>query len=455
MTRKFDLDLFVIGGGSGGVRAARMMASSGMKVAIAEDTHWGGTCVNVGCVPKKLFVYASHYSHEFEDSQAYGWDAEVSGFNWSRLLENKDREIERLNGIYIRLLENAGVSLINGRATIVDQNTVEVNGEKFTADKILIAVGGEPYIPPVEGAEYVINSDSAFYLNAFPRTISIVGGGYIACEFACIFRGLGAEVNLIYRSDLVLRGFEEDLRTRIQKEMEKQGINVMLNEEVESISTSVAEEGAKTLMLKSGTRIETSEVFYATSRSPRTKNLWSGDLNIETNAKGEIAVNSNFQTSVSSIYALGDVVGRMGLTPVATAEAMALLRHFESGEPVVMDYQNIPSAVFTTPNLATVGLTEQQVIDLGVNYKVFEADFRQLKHTLTNRDERVYIKLVVESDTDLVVGAHMMGPDAGEVIQSVAVAIKAGATKANFDETIGIHPTIAEELVTLRTPREE
>lgn len=450
MTRKFDFDLFVIGGGSGGVRAARMMAASGMKVAIAEDTHWGGTCVNVGCVPKKLFVFASHYSHEFEDSQAYGWDSEVSGFDWNRLIENKDREIERLNGIYVRLLENAGVSLLNGRATIVEENMVEVNGEKHTAEKILIAVGGEPYIPPVEGAEHVISSDSAFYLKEFPETISIVGGGYIACEFACIFKGLGAKVNLIYRGELVLRGFEDDLRTRIQNEMEKQGINILVREDVERISES---DGKKLVHLESGKRLKSSEVFYATSRSPRTKNLWVSALDIETNAKGEIAIDSNFQTSMPSIYALGDVVGRMGLTPVATAEAMALLRHFESGEPVVMDYQNIPSAVFTTPNLASVGLTEQQVKESGRAYQVFETDFRHLKHTLTGRDERVYMKLIVESDTDLVIGAHMMGPEAGEVVQSVAVAIKAGATKAHFDATIGIHPTMAEELVTLRTPR--
>ena len=451
MSKDFDYDLFVIGGGSGGVRAARMMATSGSRVAIAEDTHWGGTCVNVGCVPKKLLVYASHYSHDFEDANAYGWDVETKGFDWKRLIANKDREIERLNGIYITLLENAGADLLNGRATITAPNTVDVDGASYTAERILIAAGGEPFIPDVEGREHAIDSNAAFYLDELPETICIVGGGYIACEFACIFNGMGSEINLIYRGDEILRGFENDLRKLVREEMAKQGINILVQEDVASISD---EGNRKVVRLTSGVEIASDQVFYATGRVPRTKDLWSPSLDIATNARGEIEVDKNFQSSVSGIYALGDVVGRMALTPVATAEAMALLRHFETGADVDLDYANIPSAVFTSPNLATVGMTETEAKDKGLQYQVYETNFRHLKHTLTGRDERVYMKLIVDQSNDRVIGAHMMGPEAGEIIQSVAVAIKAGATKSVFDQTIGIHPTMAEELVTLRTVRE-
>ena len=451
MSNEFDYNLFVIGGGSGGVRAARMMAAAGSRVAIAEDTHWGGTCVNVGCVPKKLLVYASHYSHDFEDAGAYGWDVETKGFNWNRLIANKDREIERLNGIYVNLLENAGADLLNGRATITAAHTVSVNGETYTAERILIAVGGEPFIPNVEGREHAIDSNAAFYLDALPETVTIVGGGYIACEFACIFNGVGSKVNLVYRGEKILRGFEDDLRRLVHEEMSKQGVNVLVNEDVASISGGP---DSKMVHLKSGGELVSDQVFYATGRVPRTNDLWDSSLDIVTNARGEIEVDQNFQSSVPGIYALGDVVGRMALTPVATAEAMALLQHFETGADVDLDYANIPSAVFTSPNLATVGLTEANAKEEGIQYKVYETNFRHLKHTLTGRDERVYMKLIVDDSNDRVIGAHMMGPEAGEVIQSVAVAIKAGATKAIFDQTIGIHPTMAEELVTLRTARE-
>lgn len=451
MSNEYDYDLFVIGGGSGGVRAARMMAASGMRVAIAEDTHWGGTCVNVGCVPKKLFVYASHYSHEVEDAAAYGWNLETKGFDWSRLIANKNTEIERLNGIYVRLLENSGVELVNGYAQITGSNTVTVNDQAYTAKRILIAVGGKPFIPELPGAELAIDSNDAFYLEELPKKICIVGGGYIACEFACIFKGLGSEVKLIYRGEEVLRGFENDLRSRVHTEMSKQGIDVKVNTDVVSISD--AGSGTKAVLLNDGETLDVDQVFYATGRIPRTNNLWANEIDIKTNLRGEIEVNDNYQSSVPTIYALGDVVGRMALTPVATAEAMALLKHFQTGETIEFDYTNIPSAVFTTPNLATVGLTESQAKQQGVAYSVFEADFKHLKHTLTQRDERVYMKLIVRTDNDKVIGAHMMGPDAGEVIQLAAVAIKAGVTKSNFDETIGIHPSMAEEFVTLRTAR--
>lgn len=451
MSSEFDFDLFVIGGGSGGVRAARMWAGEGNKVAIAEDTHWGGTCVNVGCVPKKLFVYASHFSHDFEDAQAYGWNVGETSFDWSRLISNKNKEIERLNGIYTNMLGNANATLINGRARILGPNQISVGDKVYTAERILIAVGGKPFIPEFPGSEHAISSDDAFFLDEFPESIVMVGGGYIALEFACIFSGLGSKVDLIYRGDLFLRGFEQDLREKLADEMQKQGINLHFNEQISEISKS--DEGKKHSRLQSGQVLVSDQVFYATGRIPRTEDLWPSDMDIETKPNGAIIIDSNFQTSVSSIYALGDVVGNMALTPVATAEAMSFLRHLRTGEDIHFDYSNIPAAVFTSPNLSTVGLTEQQAIDQEFDYEVYETGFRHLKHTLTGRDERIYMKLIVDKPSDKVIGAHMMGPEAGEVIQSVAVAIKAGATKAVFDQTIGIHPTMAEELVTLRTPR--
>jgi len=452
MPSTYDFDLFVIGGGSGGVRAARMWASEGQRVAIAEDQSWGGTCVNLGCVPKKLFVFASHYAHDFEDAEHYGWELEgTPKFNWDRLRENKNKEIARLNSIYTRLLENAGAQMFNGRAKIVGANEIEVNGQKYTAERILIATGGTPFIPEIPGAELAISSDEAFHLTEFPQSVVIVGGGFIALEFACIYNGLGARVDLVYRRDLFLRGFDQDLREHIASEMRKQGICLRFNEDVEKISQY---QGSKRVELKSGDKLDVDQVFYATGRTPRIDDLWSSELSIVTQPNGSIDINDQFQTSTASIYALGDVVGKKALTPVATAEAMALLEHFRTGQTSKFDYQNIPSAVFTSPNLATVGLTESDAEKQGFVYVVYETDFRHLRHSLTGRDERVYIKLIVDQPTDRVIGAHMMGPEAGEVIQSVAIAIKAGATKADFDRTIGIHPTMAEEFVTLRKARD-
>ena len=450
MFKAFDFDLFVIGGGSGGVRAARMWAAEGNEVAIAEDTHWGGTCVNVGCVPKKLFVYASHFSHDFEDAEAYGWNVGNSSFDWSRLIANKNKEISRLNDIYTNLLESAGATMIDDRAVIVGPNTVGVGGDVYTARRILIAVGGEPFMPDLPGSELAISSDDAFFLDEFPESVLMVGGGYIALEFACIFKGLGARVDVVYRGDLFLRGFEQDLREKLADEMQKQGINLHFNEQILSVTESAGERHSQ---LESGQSIVSDQVFYATGRVPRTENLWPENMNIETRPNGAVIVDGNFQTSEPGIYALGDVVGNRALTPVATAEAMSLLKHFRTGGDVDFEYENIPAAVFTSPNLATVGLTEQKARDQGIDIDVYETGFRHLKHSLTKRDEGIYMKLIVDKVSDKVVGAHMMGPEAGEVIQSVAVAIKAGATKTLFDQTIGIHPTMAEELVTLRLPR--
>ncbi len=447
----YDYDLFVIGGGSGGVRAARLWASEGHRVAIAENSYWGGTCVNLGCVPKKLFVFASHYSHDFEDAQAYGWElSQPPVFNWERLLGNKNREIARLNAFYVRLLENAGAQMLNGWAKIVGENAVEVNGKIYRAERILIATGGTPYVPDFPGSQLAMVSDDAFHLESLPQSILIVGGGYIALEFACIYKGMGVEVDLVYRRDLFLRGFDRDIRQHIASEMRSQGINLRFNDNV----AEIREHGnLKQALLESGETLDVEQVFYATGRVPRTDNLWSGNLEIETTKSGSLVVNESFQTSVPSIYALGDVVGKKALTPVAIAEAMALLEHFRTGEPAKFDYRNIPAAVFTIPNLATVGLLEDEAEEQGFVYEVFETDFRHLRHTLTGRNERVYMKLIVDKPSDRVIGAHMMGPEAGEIIQSVAIAIRAGATKADFDQTIGIHPTMAEELVTLRKPR--
>ena len=432
------------------MRAARMWAAEGHRVAVAEDTHWGGTCVNVGCVPKKLFVFASHYSHDFEDARGYGWDLARPSFDWSRLIENKNREIERLNGIYEQLLGDAGVSMINARAKIVGPNQVEANDKTYSSERILIATGGEPFIPQFPGSHLAISSDEAFFLDRFPESVVMVGGGFIALEFACIFNGLGAKVDLVYRNDLFLRGFDLDLRTKLADEMQKQGIGLHFQEEVVSIQE---EGGIKCATLNSGQVLSADQVFYATGRTPRTNDLWPEDMLLETQNNGAIIVNQNFQTSVPSVYALGDVVGNMALTPVAIAEAMALLEHLRTGEDANFTYDNIPAAVFTNPNLATVGLAEHQAKEAGIDFQVFETGFRHLRHTLTGRDERVYMKLIVNSADDRVIGAHMLGPEAGEVIQSVAIAIKCKATKAVFDQTIGIHPTMAEELVTMRTPR--
>lgn len=447
-----NFDLIVIGGGSGGVRAARTAAARGMNVAIIEDTYWGGTCVNVGCVPKKLMVYASHFSHEIEDARAFGWSAESGSFDWSHFMQKKDAEISRLNGIYIRLLEKFGVTVINGRGFIEDANTVVVGEHKYSADKILIAVGGVPFMPDVPGAEHCITSDQVFFLAEQPESVVIVGGGFIALEFACILAGMGSSVTLLYRGELFLRGFDKDLRERMVVAIESSGIDLRLSTDIDEIG--LADNGRKTVKVNDGTQIDADQVFYATGRVPRTKELWSDKLSIETTKQGAVVVDENFQSTEASIFALGDAVGRMALTPVATAEAMALVDYWLEGRAVDIDYSIIPSAVFTQPSLSTVGMTEDQAIEKGIPVRVFETDFKHLKHNLTDRsNERIYMKMLVHKETDKVLGVHAIGPDVGEMIQGVAVAITAGATKADFDKTIGIHPTMAEELVTLRTER--
>ena len=440
-------DLFVIGAGSGGVRAARMSASFGAKVAIAESRYLGGTCVNVGCVPKKLFSYAAHYREDFSDAQGFGWDSSVSDLDWPRLRDNKTKEIERLNGIYGNLLNNAGADLINGHARIVDANTVEVDGNKYTAKNILIAVGGWPFIPDIPGRDLAISSNELFYLDTLPKHAVVVGGGYIATEFAGILHGLGVEVEQIYRRDLFLRGFDTEIREQLAEEMTIKGVKLRFNENV----TAIAEQdGQYLLTLESGESLLTDKVLYATGRKPLLEGLGLENTKVTLNDKGYIAVNEGFQTAEPSIYAVGDVTGGMELTPVALAEGMNLAKRLFKGDNTVLDYSFIPTAIFSQPNLATVGFSEEEARERFADIAVYTSRFTHLKHTLSGNKTKTFLKLVVDKASDKVVGAHMMGDDAGEIIQGLAVAIKAGATKADFDSTIGIHPTVAEEFVTMR-----
>ncbi|MBU2710125.1 glutathione-disulfide reductase [Zooshikella harenae] len=446
----YDYDLLVIGAGSGGVRASRMAASQGAKVAVVESTFLGGTCVNVGCVPKKLLSYAAHFAEDFRDATGFGWSIDDTQFDWPVLRRNKDKEIQRLNGIYQRLLESAGVTIINGHARFIDDHTVEVDGDHYSAERILIATGGQPFVPEFPGHEHAITSNDAFYLDALPKRVVVVGGGYIALEFASIFNGLGVETTLIYRRELFLRGFDDDVRHFMRDEIDKKGIQLRFSEDISRLDKQ--QDGTLQCQLKTGGEINTDLVLYATGRVPNTLGLNLAQVGIETDQHGAIVVNEHFQTSVPSIYALGDVINRVQLTPVALAEAMSLVRHWyqESNEPI--DYSLVPSAVFSHPNIASVGLTEAQARDRYSKLDIYRTSFRHLKHTLSGSEEKTLMKLIVDKVTDKVIGCHMVGAEAGEIMQGLAVAVQAGATKAVFDRTIGIHPTAAEEFVTMREP---
>ena len=449
----YDYDLFVVGAGSGGVRAARMSAQYGARVAIAEDLYLGGTCVNVGCVPKKLFVYASDFSEAFHEATGFGW--RIPGqptFDWQTLVRNKNNEINRLNGIYNNLLNNAGVQIIHGRATLHGSNTVLVNGKTYTAERILIATGSWPFVPEFPGSEHVISSNEAFYLDQLPDSIVIVGGGYIAVEFACIFHGLGVSVHQIYRKELFLRGFDEDLRLHLRDEMQQKGIQLHFQTDVESIKK--LSDGKLQVKFTNGEILNTDCVMYATGRLPKTYGLGLENTGVKLDDVGAIKVDDQFRTNDPSIYALGDVIDRVALTPVAIAEAMCLSANLygNNGKIRTMDYENIASAVFSQPNIGTVGLTETQAREKYGEVTIYRSHFRALKNTLSGSADKTFMKLVVDTKTDKVVGCHMLGHDAGEIIQGIAIAIKAGATKADFDSTVGIHPTAAEEFVTMRTP---
>ncbi|CAI8921269.1 MULTISPECIES: glutathione-disulfide reductase [Pseudomonas] len=447
----YDFDLYVIGAGSGGVRAARFAAGFGAKVAVAESRYLGGTCVNVGCVPKKLLVYGAHFAEDFEQSSGFGWSLGEANFDWTTLIANKDREINRLNGIYRNLLVNSGVTLHEAHAKIVGPHEVEVNGERFTAKNILIATGGWPQIPEIPGHEHAISSNQAFFLKELPKRVLVVGGGYIAVEFAGIFHGLGANTTLLYRGDLFLRGFDGSVRRHLQEELTKRGMDLQFNADIARIDKQP--DGSLKATLKDGRVLEADCVFYATGRRPMLDNLGLENTDVQLTDKGFIKVDEQYQTSEPSILALGDVIGRVQLTPVALAEGMAVARRlFKPEQYRPVDYKMIPTAVFSLPNIGTVGLTEEEAREAGHEVVIYESRFRPMKLTLTECQEKTLMKLVVDGKTDKVLGCHMVGPDAGEIVQGLAIALKAGATKRDFDDTIGVHPTAAEEFVTMRTP---
>ncbi|QKV64698.1 glutathione-disulfide reductase [Pseudomonas sp. 43A] len=447
----YDFDLYVIGAGSGGVRAARFAAGFGAKVAVAESRYLGGTCVNVGCVPKKLLVYGAHFAEDFEQASGFGWSLGEANFDWATLIANKDREINRLNGIYRNLLVNSGVTLHEAHAKIVGPHEVEVNGERFTAKNILIATGGWPQIPEIPGREHAIGSNEAFFLKELPKRVLVVGGGYIAVEFAGIFHGLGANTTLLYRGDLFLRGFDGSVRKHLQEELTKRGLDLQFNADIARIDKQA--DGSLKATLKDGRELEADCIFYATGRRPMLDNLGLENTDVQLTDKGFIKVDEQYQTSEPSILALGDVIGRVQLTPVALAEGMAVARRlFKPEQYRPVDYKMIPTAVFSLPNIGTVGLTEEEAREAGHEVVIFESRFRPMKLTLTECQEKTLMKLVVDGKTDKVLGCHMVGPDAGEIVQGLAIALKAGATKRDFDDTIGVHPTAAEEFVTMRTP---
>lgn len=447
MVQKYEYDLFVIGAGSGGVRASRVAAQLGARVAVAEERYLGGTCVNVGCIPKKLLVYASEFSDAFADAAGFGWTAGASRFDWGALIANKDKEIARLNRVYEQLLTNAGVTIIDGRATLVDAHTVAIGAERITARYMLVAVGGWPAAPRIPGAELAISSNEAFHLHAMPERAIVVGGGYIGVEFAGVFRGLGAEVTLVHRGDLFLRGFDDDLRAALAGEMQKRGVALRFNTLLERIEKRGA--GVRAT-LTSGETIDAALVLLATGRRPNTHGLGLEAAGVKMDGAGAIVVDRHSRTSVEHIFAVGDVTNRRNLTPVAIAEGRAAAETMFGKRAMAIDYDNVPSAVFSHPPIATVGLTEMEARARFGAVDIYKSAFRPLKHTLSGRDERTLMKLVVEPKSDRVLGCHMIGADAGEIIQGLAVALQCGATKRQFDATIGIHPTAAEEFVTMR-----
>ncbi len=446
----FDYDLFVIGAGSGGVRACRIAASLGARVAVAEERYFGGTCVNVGCVPKKLYSYGAHFADDFEDSKGFGWNFDNLRFDWGVLKKNKDIEINRLNGIYKSILESNGVDIFETRARVSGPNEVQVDGKAISAKHILIAVGGWPQTPEFPGCELTANSNDIFNLEQLPEEISVIGGGYIAVEFASIFSRLGCKTHLIYRGDQLLRGFDEDVRQFITGEIGKH-LDLHLNEDISEIAKR---DNKLQVLLQSSSKISCDLVLAATGRSPLTADLGLDSVAVELSENGAIKVDEHFRTGEPSIYAVGDVIDRIALTPVALAEGQLVARALFSDDVVAMYYHNIATAVFCHPNIATIGLSESEARNQGFDVDIYESAFRPLKHTLSGSDEKSMIKMVVDQKSDRVLGLHVVAADAGEIVQGFSVAINCGATKADFDRTIGIHPTLAEELVTMRNKRE-
>ena len=447
-TSSYDYDLFVIGGGSGGVRCARIAAGHGARVGIAEERFWGGTCVNVGCVPKKLMVQASEYNGFVQDSHGFGWDTTLGQHDWAALIAAKDREIERLNGIYVKLLEGVGVEVFEARAVLTDAHTLDVGGRRVTADTIVIATGGMPERPDIPGRELGIVSDQAFYLKQRPEHVVLVGGGYISVEFAGIFRGLGSEVELVMRQALPLRGFDADLREGLAEALTDNGIRLHPSAVLVRVE-AIGER--RRLHLSNHTHIDTDLVFFATGRVPHTKGLGLEAAGVASNARGAITVDAEQRTSQPNIFAIGDVIDRLNLTPVAIAEGHSLAdRLYGKTPPRTWSFAAIPTAVFSSPPLATVGLSEAEAAAQGPA-DIYLTRFTPMRHTMSGRKRHTLMKLVVDQATQRVIGAHMLGEDSAELMQGLAIAITAGATKADFDRTIGIHPTSAEEFVTLRT----
>ncbi|MEQ9329788.1 glutathione-disulfide reductase [Thalassobaculum sp.] len=449
---RYDYDLITIGAGSGGVRASRLAGRYGAKVAVVEELRVGGTCVLRGCVPKKLMVYGSHLRHEIEDMAGYGWTVEGVQHDWGAMSAAKDKELDRLHGIYMNLLSGAGNTVLDGRGVVVDPHTVEVAGKRYTAERILVATGGWPTLPDVPGIEHAITSNEALDLKERPRRIAIVGSGFIAVEFAGIFQGFGSETHLVYRADKVLRGFDEDIRTALTVELEKKGLNLL----PETLPTRIEKAGDCYLVsLSDGETLEVDAVMYATGRSPNTKGLGLEQAGVELTANGAVKVDAWSRSSVPSIWAIGDVTDRIQLTPVALAEGQAFAETEFNGNPIKPDHDDVPSAVFSQPPVGTVGLTEAKAREKYGELDVYVSGFRPMKYTLTRNTERGFMKLIVDRKSQRVVGAHMLGVDAPEIIQGIGIAVRMGATKRDFDRTIGIHPTAAEEFVTMREKRPE
>ena len=447
----YDFDLFTIGAGSGGVRASRLAAQYGARVGVAEEYRVGGTCVIRGCVPKKFFVYASEYGHAFEQAQGYGWSAENVAFDWTKLIENKNDEIDRLNGIYIRNLKNAGAEIFQTRATLKDSHTVHLEAENrtVTAEKILIATGGAPWTDEtVPGHDLGITSNDAFHLKKLPRHVIVAGGGYIAVEFACIFKGLGCDVCLVYRGEDILRYFDTDISVQVHAELKRQGIRVITQAVFDKIEARGGDE--KRVYLSNGAELDADLVFWAVGRKPSTQGLGLENAGVELDKHGAVVVDDYSRSSVDNIFAVGDVTNRVNLTPVAIREGAAFAETEFNNRPTKMDYRFIPKAVFSQPPVGTVGYAEHEARRELDNIDIYKTNFRAMKHMLTGSEERVLMKLVVDADTDRVLGCHIVGADAPEMIQCIAIAVKAGCTKSHFDETVALHPTIAEEFVTMR-----
>ena len=452
---RYDYDLFVIGGGSGGVRASRMAALSGARVALAEESRMGGTCVIRGCIPKKIFVYASHFADDFADSVGFGWTVGEAKFDWPTLIANKDKEIARLEAVYTRNVKAAGVEIFADRAVFENAHTLRLlnEGRTITAEKILIATGNRPTRElgtshMIPGGNLCITSNEAFHLEQLPKRILVAGGGYIALEFAHIFHGLGSNVSLIYRGEKVLRGFDDDIRDAVHDSMERRGMHVALGCEFTKIEKRGDTLHAET---NNGDVIEADQIMLAIGRAPNTEMLHVERAGVELGKRGEVKVDDYSQTSVEHIYAIGDVTDRVQLTPVAIHEAMCFARTVFDGVPTAPDHANIATAVFTTPEIGVVGMSEMKALGMGHTIDVYKSTFRPLRHTMTGQDEKMMMKLIVDQETDRVLGCHIFGQSAAEIIQIVGVALKMGATKADFDQTVAVHPTAAEELVTMRS----